>query len=415
MVGRTLFVFLLLFSAAGAAPGKDPKADPKFIGSVEASIAKGVDWLLSKQQANGRWAGFTDSRGETYELGMHALATLAVIKGAGNVEDKRIVKALRALRTLYDRHRARLYTYEVGVTLMVLDAKYHAAPPRIDPRKPIRKPKKFKVSAKDQELVKALTIWLQTKQKPAGFWRYPEAGMDLSNTQYAMLGLFSAHRLGGKVDAGMVRRTMEETLKRQQKDGPRVPFILDPRLHKHGGQRRSATTIPARGWRYMPAEEVSGKKVVYPYSGSMTSAGVAVLAIGRNILGPKQRWLKTVDAEVRRSMWEGLAWMQAHWDLLDNPGQPGNWPFYWIYGLERAGQLCGVEYVGGHDWYHEGCLRLIADQRGDGSWPKNQRMRPPGDQNVKWWSDQVDTCFALLFLTKSTPGIETPPPVISGN
>ena len=49
-------------------------------------------------------------------------------------------------------------------------------------------------------------------------------------------------------------------------------------------------------------------------------------------------------------------------------------------------------------------------ERDDGSWPLTRRMKPKGDQNVRWWSDQVDTCFAILFLTKSTPGIKAPPP-----
>ena len=56
----------------------------------------------------------------------------------------------------------------------------------------------------------------------------------------------------------------------------------------------------------------------------------------------------------------------------------------------------------------------MADQRANGSWPKTQRMRPPGGQNVRWWSDQVDTCFAVLFLARSTPEIKTPPPTITG-
>jgi hypothetical protein len=41
-------------------------------------------------------------------------------------------------------------------------------------------------------------------------------------------------------------------------------------------------------------------------------------------------------------------------------------------------------------------------------------MKPKGDQNVRWWSDQVDTCFAILFLTRSTPEIKTPPPAVTG-
>ncbi len=70
--------------------------------------------------------------------------------------------------------------------------------------------------------------------------------------------------------------------------------------------------------------------------------------------------------------------------------------------------------MGGHDWYLMGAKRLIIDQRENGSWPKTQRMKPPGDQNVRWWSDQVDTAFAVLFLCRGTPELDIPPPTITG-
>jgi hypothetical protein len=101
----------------------------------------------------------------------------------------------------------------------------------------------------------------------------------------------------------------------------------------------------------------------------MTSAGIAILAIGRDILGKGDSWLATKDTLVRTAMWEGLAWIQSNWELYDNPGQHGNWTFYWIYGLERCARLSGVEFVGLHDWYHEGAIRLVTDQRQAGRRP----------------------------------------------
>jgi len=417
MAARTLLSCLLLATASLAGPQEaDPKADPAFQASVDESIAKGVKWLLSRQEANGCFPSFTDTRGAIYPLGMHALGVLTVIKGGHPIDSPELERAFRALDTLYATNRNNLHTYEAGVLLMALDAKY------LTPKRGKKPPHKPKVSAADLELAKEVALWLQRQQRPEGLWRYPEGGQDLSNTQYAALGLWSAHRLGVEVDKGVVRRMLEETLARQQEDGGRVPFIQDPRLNRaHKGEHRSSSTIKARGWRYMPEEEVEQedgtmRKVPYPYSGSMTSAGIAILGIGRDILGDKDAWLdKSRDRQLRMSMWEGLAWLQKNWDLRDNPGQPGNWPFYWIYGLERCARLSGVEFVGEHDWYYEGAVRLVADQRPDGSWPKTQRMRPKGDQNVRWWSDQVDTCFAILFLTRSTPEIRTPPPAITGD
>ncbi len=402
---------------APEAPPKeaDPKQSPEFTGSVNESIEKGVAWLLLRQEGSGRFPGFSDARGDIYPLGMHALATLAVMKGGCPPDGPEVMKAMKAMESLLAEYRNALRTYEVGLALMVLDAKYSWHPwGKPEPKK------RPKTEPKDLEMATELANWLQKQQQPQGLWRYPEGGIDLSNTQYSALGLWAAHRLGVEVNKGVVKRMIEGTLERQQPDGPRVPFILDPKAFKaHGGERRSTSGIKARGWRYLPEEEVTlsdgtTKKIVYPYSGSMTSAGIAILAIGRDILGDDD-WLQgTNDRHIRGAMWEGLAWLQEHWDLLDNPEQPGNWPFYWIYGLERCARLAGVEYVGLHDWYHEGAVRLVADQRPDGSWPATHRMKPKGDQNVRWWSDQVDTCFAILFLTKSTPEIKTPPPAVTG-
>ena len=428
MAKRILLLTLGLLAGATAAPGEDapkapqappqdadPKAAPEFQESVQAAIDKGVQWLLVRQEGSGRFPGYSDARGDIYPLGMHALATLAVMKGGCPLDGPEVTKAMKALGSLLAEYKNALMTYEVGVALMVLDAKY-STPPKGKPEGA----KRARTVPDDLVLATELANWLQKKQNPEGLWRYPEGGVDLSNTQYAALGLWSAHRLGVEVNKGVVKRMVEGTLKRQQPDGLRVPFIMDPKLHKAHGERRSVTQIKARGWRYLPEEVLTlsdgtTKKIVYPYSGSMTSAGVAILAIGRDILGDDDAWLKGAnDRHIRQAMWEGLAWIQGNWDLYDNPGQPGNWPFYWIYGLERCARLSGVEYVGAHDWYHEGATRLIFDQRPDGSWPKNPRMKPKGDQNVRWWSDQVDTCFAILFLTKSTPEIRTPPPTITG-
>ena len=413
---------LLLCSVELSAADKDPKDDPKFIRAVGTGIEKGVAWMLSKQSPTGKFPAFEDPRGQVYELGMHALGTLAVLKGGHPLDSIEVTKALKMLRTLYERNQSVLKTYEAGLVLMALEAKYTAVPPRKKPGQKVKPPKKkFKVSAADRKWIEEISLWLQTKQRPAGLWRYPESGQDLSNTQYAALGLWSAHRLGVDVDPGVVRRMIEETMRRQQKQGVSVPFILDPKLHERKtDERRSGASIEAKGWRYMPEVVVTegGKqrKIVYPYSGSMTSAGIAILAIGRDILGPKDRWLEGEhDRHLRRAMWEGLAWIQNNWDLEDNPGQKGNWPFYWLYGLERCCRLSGVDHVGYHDWYYMGCMRLLEDQRGDGSWPKKQRMRPPGGENVRWWSDQVDTAFAILFLCRATPELKTPPPTITGS
>jgi hypothetical protein len=417
MIARFL-PLLLLFSVAHAAP-KSPRKDPKFWKKVDVAIDTGVEWLLKQQKKTGRWTAFEDKRGAVYELGMQSLCTLACIKGGVPLDDPRMVKALRAVRAIYATSKNNLQTYEVGVTLMLLDAANSKQLRRFEGKKDKAR---RGIGADDAAWAKELAVWLQMKQKPEGMWRYPSSGQDLSNTQYAALGLWSAKRMGVRVDVGVVRRMMDIVLSRQQTKGTsKVPFYIDPErvLKRKKGERSSSTYIEARGWRYHPPERIkTGGNVieaVYPYSGSMTTAGIAVLAIGRDLLGANDHWLtKAQDRKVRRSMWEGLAWLQSNWDIWDNPGHRGNWVFYWLYGLERAGRLCGTDWVGLRDWYVEGALRLMEDQRPDGSWPLKPRNKVPDDQGDRWQSDQVDSAFAILFLTRSTPQIKTPMPTITG-
>jgi hypothetical protein len=71
---------------------------------------------------------------------------------------------------------------------------------------------------------------------------------------------------------------------------------------------------------------------------------------------------------------------------------------YYLYALERAGMLTGVEKIGSHDWYAEGAKYLLDHQRADGSWPG-------GEEEEAVWN----TCFAILFLKRSTrPLIDVP-------
>ena len=110
MVGRTFAICLILAAAADAAPNKDPKEGEAFKRSVRKSIDSGVAWLLSRQASTGKFPAFEDSRGEVYELGMHALATLAVIKGRQPLDSPEVTKALAVMHRLYERHRNNLKT-----------------------------------------------------------------------------------------------------------------------------------------------------------------------------------------------------------------------------------------------------------------------------------------------------------------
>jgi hypothetical protein len=75
------------------------------------------------------------------------------------------------------------------------------------------------------------------------------------------------------------------------------------------------------------------------------------------------------------------------------------WFHYYLYAIERVGDLYPTEKIGRHPWYAMGANRLIKTQRSDGAW---------FGTNPDMWI--ADTCFALLFLER----VARRPPVATG-
>jgi hypothetical protein len=68
--------------------------------------------------------------------------------------------------------------------------------------------------------------------------------------------------------------------------------------------------------------------------------------------------------------------------------------YYWLHGLERAGELSGEHFLGGVDWYRVGCKFLVEHQdRTNGSWKGEDGWAGEGEPII-------DTSFALMFLAR---------------
>jgi von Willebrand factor type A domain-containing protein len=171
---------------------------------------------------------------------------------------------------------------------------------------------------------------------------------DNSCSQYAVLGLLAADNAGVKVS----RETWERA----------AAWFLNAKNPRGGwgyGQRGSST-------------------------GSMTTAGLAGLAVSRHALGGD---VEGADVALR----EGVEWLARGFRLKANP-QSNAWHYYYLYGLERAGRLIGKEFFGPHEWYPKGARYLVDNQAASGSWT-----------GIGSYKHEIqDTSFAILFLTLAT-------------
>ncbi len=376
---------------------------PGFRGAVDKAILRCCEGLERQQQRDGSFAG-------SGPWGTTGLALLALVRSGRPVTSPAVAKGFAWLL-----RQAPQGTYETGAVLMALEA--WATPPEEMSRArrgelgaPL--PRALSPEALDYagRCVDYLLENVQealpsdrgpvTGQGPLRRWGYPFGyAMDLepghpdwwdnSNTQYAVLGLNSAARCGIRVPRTIWLGIAEHYLSVQAPSGEEVPKL---RLEPHGApgepksRRYAASGVAAvrRGWSY---RECPSSMQGY---GSMTCAGLASLAIARAHLDEEARsrtppaLRQGIDASLRDG-WAALAGM---WTVFENPNFEG-WYLYHLYGLERAGILCDVATVEGHDWYWEGAIQLLLRQREDGSWPGYSIALH-------------DTLWALLFLSRST-------------
>jgi hypothetical protein len=244
--------------------------------------------------------------------------------------------------------------------------------------------------------------WMARQQQETGGWGYPQNREDFSNTQYALLGLRAARDCGVPIPPMVWLRTLERALARQEPDGAKVlRTVPNP-----GGQAYKIDYGDrARGWSYTDGSNVM--------TGSMTTAGIAILAICHDALTQPQRFSaydKPLENRTTQSIQDGFTWLDANFTVQANPGQNAPpWHFYYLYGLERAAVLAGRDLVGEHDWYIEGARYLVGRQRGDGSWHTGFLGGTDYEPN-----DALDTAWAVLFLARATrPAKPILPPVVT--
>ncbi len=312
-------------------------------GQVNKAIRDGVHYLRGIQNADGSWSG----------VGATELVLFALLTAGESADDPALSKALN-WSLQHDPRLEGHETYVFALQNMILNI--------IDPvryRDPIARNANWFINTQIDPLHGDFKGPRPVDE--TGSWSY-HSGMrpgDNSNTQYALLGLNAAAEAGIPVPTevwGAAKRFLESC---QQPDG---------------------------GWAY---QWYKG-----PTTASMTCAGIS----GLSIIGMRLRQNQEIlvgnsihncgHTSANASLERGIGWLAQHFSVKDNFGGDGRWTSYYLYGLERAGRLSGLRFIGGHDWYREGIEEFIRTQhQGSGEW-------------YIGLGPIYTTSFALLFLAK---------------
>jgi hypothetical protein len=306
---------------------------------VKAAIRRGVEYLKGEQAGDGSWDRDAGSTG----LVLFALAHSGVKPG-----DRTLDRGVRWLLA----NLGRPDTYGASLAVMAL-------------------------ATIDRELyrrqISSLARLIEHGQCKNGQWTYHLRGGrssgDNSNTQFAALALWYARGAGRTTKAEVYAACRKFFTESQNEDG---------------------------GWGY------SAKERTKSY-GSMVATGLAVLAICR--AGEKNLALADPAVAKGKSAVRAVAWLAEHFAADANPeaefklgkGMRGvakritdsYWRYYWLWSVERAATIAGIERFGETDWYVSGARALLDGQRDDGSWVGSE-------------APVFATSFALLFLTRST-------------
>jgi hypothetical protein len=347
-VPLALVTAALVLSPAAAAPAAEP-----LVKQVEQSIARARDYLIQKQSPQGDWEQLASTSAATKPGGCTCLALLALLNAGVPAENKAIQNGLTYLRTkVPPRH-----TYVVGLQTMV-----------------------YCLAGDEKQRIEANVKWLLDARRMEGKkllgWSYDldkAYTADASNTQYALLGLHEAQLAGIKID-------------KEVWDSIRDYYI------------NTQTTAGAYGyWWDWSNNTIHGRSPRPGALFTMTTAGLCGLLIAGSDLNAGREtpiaggaWKNCGEYVENEKVASALKWLGAHFPAGANLALDNPYVFYGLYGIERAGRLTGMRFLGEHDWYRAGCEFLVATQDREGTWTGRGEMGVP----------VISTSFALLFLSK---------------
>ncbi|MEY4945733.1 MAG: hypothetical protein RIR22_434 [Planctomycetota bacterium] len=364
--------------------------------NIDSAITRGITFLKTIQKPDGTWSD--------NDIGPTALAGLALLESGLTQEDPALAKAIAAIRK---NAQTTTHTYSISLCLIFFDRLsqvediaiieslamrllagqsqsggwgYNCPGPNNDELLRLQSNQKKLVELKasktfpkfnnkktfedlSPEVVRAIKVIYQEKTTANN----NDGGSDNSNTQFATFALWVSRRHGIPINIAFSR------------------ILLKFR----------ATQAQDGGWAY------SGNGGNQPSSPTMTGAGLLCLGLASGFfveiggqLKPSERIDISKDVFLGRGLFAlasciGTPAGKGKEGLIPRLGEQGGQSYYFLWSLERAATGLGLDFIGRKDWYSWGAEILLINQSVNGSWK--------GD----YASYNADTCFAILFLTKS--------------
>lgn len=242
--------------------------------------------------------------------------------------------------------------------------------------------------------LESILNWLVSVQQNHGGYGYMGSQLgDTSQSQYAMLGFWTLHQAGLEVPVGAVENTLRYL---------------------------RATIDPSGGWAYNGIISSNPPVPQGQVTMSLATAGAGAVLIGCDILhffrgvrlvventdGVPAAFVRIdLKAERQAEARQGTLQLRDMEPVIkaaekyqDNHGFSGGYHYYyWRYSQERFESFREImtgRQAASPSWYNDGVTELAKLQETDGRWAQ-ARMQD-------YTSDDICTCFAMLFLVRST-------------
>jgi hypothetical protein len=355
-----------------------------FLFFILASDVRAVD-TTQIRVATGKGVQFLQNEYENLRGPKRTLAALAMYKAGLPADSPQVQEAVKEILKRCEGESYRAggeHIYEAGV-----DATFLAD---LDPER------------YQSELTK-IRDYLIGELRPVGAWDYPQGrddtDGDTSVTQYGCLGLWAIARAGVEIDPQVWVKILEWHVRFQNKDGG---FAYVPGLSKYGPYRDVSTlnmSVNAVGNvhiailhlnpTFMPLKDDRPKE---ERSKEQPEAEKAKFGVLKQVDLDKPVRKTTSSARIPPGTVECV---RRAYNYVSTRFRAENKESfhagYYYYSLERMAALADIEQIGDRNWFDECAEFLISRQQDDGKWSLSQHL-----------DDIHDTCFAVLFLTRST-------------